>query len=311
MENKNIRKPASKSLLYYENNKLVEEINPSCSLLTFLYTSKLGSVLRLLLKRPFVSKSLTWYYDCRLSRCLIKKFIAKYKIDMSEYEKPIDAYKSFNDFFIRTLKANVRLINPNTGALVSPADSKLYAIANITSNDTFFIKQKPFDLKTFLGDQDLAGEFTSGSLFIFRLAPDNYHRFHFPCDCIPAAPKRISGVLESVNPIVYKQNIQPLVTNERVLMELESKEFGTLLMVAVGAMFVGKIVTTYTPGKEYKKGDEAGYFAFGGSTVVVLAKKNVFTIQKTFIKHSLQGYETAVKMGSVVNELVPPLLPGL
>lgn len=230
---------------------------------------------------------------------------------MSDYPRPAESYTSFNDFFTRTIKPDARRINANTQALVSPADSKLYAIENVSSQATFFIKQKPFDLPSFLGERSLADQFQNSSMLIFRLAPYDYHRFHFPCDCTPTAPKRINGVLDSVNPLVYKQNIQPLTTNERLLISLATKEYGQMLMVAVGAMFVGKIVTTYTPDKRYKKGAEAGFFAFGGSTIVLLVKNPGFTMLKTFVDHSLQGLETEVKMGVVVNELVPPFQAGM
>ena len=135
---------------------------------------------------------------------------------------------------------------------------------------------------------------------IFRLAPPDYHRFHFPFACIPGNPRIITGKLESVNPVVYASGIQPLVENERHVIELKSNVAGDVVMIPVGACFVGKIIETFKAGLPYNKGDEVGYFAFGGSTVVLLFKKNTITLRDDLVRYSALGYETAVKMGEGV-----------
>ena len=139
-------------------------------------------------------------------------------------------------------------------------------------------------------------------MMLFRLAPYDYHRFHFPVDCFATKSKNINGILESVNPIVYKSGIQPLTENERQIIILKNDVFGEIVVVLVGAMFVGKIVQTYLPDKNYKKGEEIGYFEFGGSSIVVLVKKDALKIKENFIKNSQEGFETEVKMGQSINE---------
>ena len=79
---------------------------------------------------------------------------------------------------------------------------------------------------------------------------------------------------------------------------MDTKNFGTVLVVIVGATMVGKIVTTFEPNKEYRKGDEMGYFKFGASTVALLFKHGkIDNIREEYLQHSVQGHETAIKVG--------------
>jgi phosphatidylserine decarboxylase len=292
----------NQTVFYYKDDDLIPELNPHSNGINFLYNNWLGKAARKVINKHFFSKIIGFYQDTRLSKGAIKHFIAAYNIDMSDYEKPANEYSSFNDFFCRKLKEGARPINKDQTIITAPADSKLFVIHNLSSESAFYVKLKKFSLEKFLKNKTLAQEFLGGTLMIFRLAPADYHRFHFPVDNTPSAPVRIRGVLESVNPNVYNSGVQALTENERHLMILDTKTHGTVLMMPVGAMCVGKIINTYTPNTPHKKGDEAGYFAFGGSTVVLLFKAGTVQPCKKFIEHSAQGYETAVKMGEAVTE---------
>jgi phosphatidylserine decarboxylase len=272
-------------------------------LLTFLYTNRLGKCIRPFITRRYIGQLYALYQNSSLSKHLIKPFIKKYNIIIDEYEKPAEKYQSFNDFFTRKLKPGRRLINQDPRLITSPADSKVLVFPALSSENIFFIKKLPFNLATFLADTSLAVEYEQGSLMIFRLAPEDYHRFHFPTACLPAGHRIISGRFDSVNPLVYKSGKQPLITNKRHLISLKTPYFDTVLMVAVGALLVGKIIETYTPHKPANKGDETGYFAFGGSTVTLLFKPGKVTMRRDLIQNSLAGIETAVKMGEAVTEL--------
>ena len=287
---------------YYRNNVLVEEYNPSFGLLNFLYSKKLGIFTRMILRRHWVAKLLGRYYNSTRSCKHIAPFIQQFNIEMSEFLVPSQGYQSFNEFFIRPFKPGARIIAQSPHGAIAPSDCKVYAIPNITTNTHFFVKHQLFNLEQFLGSSQLAQTFQSGTLFMFRLAPYDYHRFHFPVDCTPSKPSVIKGILESVNPLVFYRGIQPLITNERHCILLETNTHGTVAMIPVGAMMVGSIQYTYTAHKHYKKGDETGFFAFGGSTVVLLFKQNTITPRADFIKNSLQGFETAVTMGEAINE---------
>ena len=224
-------------------------------------------------------------------------------------------YKNFNEFFYRQLKPGVRKIDLRTSVVASPADSKLRAIPILDTHAKFFIKQKPFNLERFLNDPALAGHYQGGTLLVFRLAPTDYHRFHFPFDCVPSAPEFINGAYETVNPIAFREGIWPISVNKRARIRLESSEFGTVIMVVVGACMIGSLNFTYTHNKPVKKGDEAGFFSFGGSTVCLLFKEKTITLPAPLVTRSTHvklnkkpseqtalyekntAFETAVRMG--------------
>lgn len=285
---------------YYENGLLKKELIEGEMGLRFVYNNPIGKLFRRILRRAWVSRLYARYQDSSFSKRKIRTFIKKHAINTRECEKPIDQYRSFNEFFSRKLKPGSRIIDRDSGSLISPADSKLLVIQKLMTETLFLVKNKTFNLEKFLNNKTLAGEYIGGVMMVFRLAPYDYHRFHFPCDCVPSAPVIINGLYESVNPIAYQAGIQALTENERHLITLDTKLFGAILMIPVGAMMVGKIVETYKPNKSYKKGDEVGYFAFGGSTIVLLCKRNVIEPEKDFVIHSSSGYETAVRMGAGV-----------
>ncbi|MFH1644194.1 MAG: phosphatidylserine decarboxylase [bacterium] len=304
-----------------QRGKLVEEKIEWKLFLNFIYKNKIGLFFRKILNKSFASKIFGFFQNRFFSKYRIKSFIKKYNIDESEFEKNINEIKSFNDFFTRKLKPGSRQIDKNNfSSVISPADSKIFVIPQIYSNLKFNVKNCQFDLKKFLGDKKLAQNYENGSMLIFRLAPYDYHRYHFPIDCFVEKAKLINGLYDSVNPLVFSDDVKPLTENERKLIILtplrqgfplrqsfaghvggqESEKFADVLMVVIGAMMVGKIKLTYKPDEKYKKGDECGYFEFGASSIALLFKKNEIKINDVFIKNSAKGFETEIKMGQVV-----------
>ena len=180
-------------------------------------------------------------------------------------------------------------------------NAKTVVVENVEKDITLFsVKQEDFTLSRFLGNDILAQEFDGGTMMIFRLSPYNYHHYHGAVDAIPSEGTFIKKIgLESVDPIAYKTKIDPLITNKRMLVKLDTP-YGIIPMVVVGAYNVGSINNTYIPCQEYKKGAELGYFKLGGSTVVLLFKKGQIIPIKEFVEHSLQGFETAVFLGEKV-----------
>ncbi len=232
-----------------------------------------------------------------------------FSIKPHEWVVPKKGFESFNDFFIKQLKPDVRPIFPDSDVMVSPADGKLTVVENLTTdskspNSFFNVKSEKFTLQRFLNSDDLAREYAGGTLLIFRLSPYNYHHFHFPINCVPIKKVDLSGGHESVDPITYKTNINPLVINARHLVKLQTS-FGQILMVIVGAYNVGSIKEFFETGRQYKKGDEAGYFQYGGSTIALVFKRGTLDVGKQFLTHSRQGYETSVAVGERIGELKP------
>ncbi len=289
-------------IFYYSSQaKLVQEKIEKSGLLCFLYNNLLGKFLRKFLNKKYAAKIYAIYQNSFWSKRKILPFIKKHNINMSQFERKVSEYKSFNDFFTRKLKPGIRHIDLAPNVFISPADSKLFVVENISQNIEFFVKNERFNLSFFLQEQQLAQQYQDGLLMIFRLAPPDYHRFHFPVDCISSKLKIISGSYESVNPITYKSGIQPLLENERQLTILKTETFSDVIMVSVGAMFVGKIVQKYVPDEKYKKGEEMGYFEFGGSSLVLIFKKGTIIPKKIFLEHSKVGFETEIKMGQTIN----------
>ena len=269
----------------------------------FLYNNFFGKMIRPFCRLKTVSKLYSFYEKSFLSRRKIKKFVKRYNINMDDYIIPKGGFSSFDDFFTRKLKPGARKIDFSKNSFVAPADSNLLIIPEIKNETRFFVKSKKFCLKTFLGDEKIAQEFAGGILFIFRLTPHDYHRFHFPCDGIPQKTVFLNGSLESVHPIAYKAGLMPLQENERYRTVIKTDLFGKMVFVSVGAMLVGKVTNTYEENKPHKKGDEIGYFSYGGSTVIVLLKPNSIKItREDILENSKNNIETKVKLGQKIGE---------
>lgn len=250
---------------------------PSNIFLDWLYKTASGSSVRPVFVRPWLSTVAGWYCDSFISRIHIPGFIQKHAIDMKEAlcENPYH-YRSFNDFFIRKLKPTARPIASGENVLTSPADGMLFFYENISAKTEILVKGQAFNLEEFLGSTVKAHEFYGGSVCIIYLAPWNYHRFHMPISGKPQVSRRISGLYESVHPCAYQAGVQALTTNERQIIDIISDSYHTMSLVAVGALCVGRISTTYWPYLPLSKGKELGYFSSGGSTIVLLFKPGSF-----------------------------------
>ncbi len=247
----------------------------------------------------------------------IGRFQRLYKemLNMHEYAVPEQGFKTFNDWFTRRFKdlEASRPMESDAQAIVSPADSKLLIIPNLSHDLRIVIKEQCFNVAKFLGDRVLAKQFDGGVMMIFRLAPYDYHRYHYPFDCLVGPEQCIKGGYHSVNPRSFTAGAKPLTTNKRsyeLLTPVGAARTGcTVAMVQVGATVVASIVNEfmdYTTGTlkdahaVYKKGQETGYFQFGGSTIVLLFSKGTIVPDAQIVAHSQNGYETAVKVRETI-----------
>lgn len=279
--------------------KLIEETPPAEGLLKFLYDNPFGKTAILpIAKRKFISELYGRRMNKPSSVNKIADFVAQLQIDMTESQKSISEFTSFNDFFYRRLKPNARPIGEG---FVAPGDGKLIAFEDVEAVGEFFVKGRKFRLPEFLNDQVLAEKYKNSSLLILRLAPNDYHRFHFPWDGIPAENIKIKGSYYSVSPYALVSNFaRVFCENKRELIRFNTKEKGEMILAPIGATMVGGIVETYQPNQPVKKGDEMGYFTFGGSTVVVLVNKNKVTIDTDILENTKNKLETFVKMGEKI-----------
>ena len=219
---------------------------------------------------------------------------------MNIYSKKASEFKTFNDFFIREVSPNSRPIPLDKNTLISPSDGRLYAYENIDMNKVVQVKGITYSLKELLGDSDIAKEYDGGTCLIFRLCPTDYHRYHFIDSGIPGANHFIKGNYYSVNPIALDKIPKLFCQNKREWSVFKSDNFDDVLYVEVGATCVGSIIQSHTIGKHVNRGDEKGYFKFGGSTVVLFLKKGIAKIDDDIIEQTKLGHETLVVMGEKI-----------
>jgi len=261
-------------------------------LLATLYGHAWGRMLLKPLVQPCVSKTAGWLLSTRLSCVLIKPFIKNNHIDMSQFAE--EKYHSYNDFFSRRIKPGARMVDMNPAHFVSPCDSKLTAL-EITENTRFTLKHTEYSVASLLQSEALAQRYTGGFALVFRLTVDDYHRYCYAADGEKGENTFIPGRLHTVNPIandyfpIYKEN-------SRAYSVLHSDGFGDIVMMEVGALLVGKIVNLHGK-KHVQRGEEKGYFQFGGSTVVMLVQKDRVQLDADILKNSREGVETVVRMG--------------
>jgi phosphatidylserine decarboxylase len=286
--------------------------------LRFAYENPVGRLAFLgLVRRAFFSKWYGWRMSRRASHDgelavfqivrimlggvdstrLILPFIEKYNLDVDEFAASPLGFKSFNEFFYRQLKPTARPVAAGDGVAVLPADGRHLAFPSVEAADGFYVKGAKFSLEALLADAELAREFAGGAMLISRLCPVDYHRFHFPVSGNPGESRLVNGWLYSVSPVALRRNIHYLTENKRMITRIESLHFGPVLMLEVGATNVGSIRQGYVTGRPVSKGDEKGFFAFGGSCVITLFRPGRIKFESDLLEMSRQHVETYARMG--------------
>jgi phosphatidylserine decarboxylase len=267
------------------------------------YENPLGRLaLWLVIRRVLLSRYWGWRMAKRDSARRVLPFIVEYGLDVDEFAKSPFAFKTFNDFFIRALKPAARPIAPGDHVAVLPADGRHLAFADFGAADGFYAKGQKFDLPSFLGDAALAREYAGGAMLISRLCPVDYHRFHFPVAGCAGDSRLVNGWLYSVSPIALRRNLAFLWQNKRVVTLVESARFGRVAMTEIGATMVGSITQTYIPGRTVAKGEEKGWFKFGGSCVVTLFAPGCIRFDADLLEQTAVGIETYARMGDRLGE---------
>ncbi|MCH5284594.1 MAG: phosphatidylserine decarboxylase [Akkermansiaceae bacterium] len=266
----------------------------------WVYGTGLGQLsLHLLIKRAFFSRLIGALKSTRRSARALPDFVRDYGINTDEMERPLESFASFNDFFVRRLKPGARPLCPGS-ALALPADGRHSAWADASATDHVFVKGQRFDLPALLGSPALAERYAHGALLLSRLCPVDYHRFHFPAAGTPESARRIPGPLASVSPYSLRRRLSWLWTNKRELTCLHTTEVGDILILAIGATGVGAIHQTYTPGRRIHKGDEQGYFSFGGSTIICLFEPGRVRLAPDLLEQTARGYELYARQGDLL-----------
>lgn len=281
---------------YYDraHKKMIEEKEFRQGALEFLYHTKFGRVLlKAFVSRPIFSKICSLYHKSIFSKRNIVPFVKKYniKVDSKELKK----YRSFNEFFTRR---HPYIKHKDKKELVAVADGKLSCYP-VSDDLLLHIKNSTYSIDDLVQNKKIASFFKGGTCLVLRLAVTDNHRYHFIDDGKTAFHKKIKGKLHTIRPIAEKYGA--FVQNSREVTLLNTKNFGYVAQIEVGALLVGKIKNHKKP--VFKKNEEKGYFEFGGSTIVVLLNKDV-KIDDDILQMNADGIEVQVTAGEKIGVLL-------
>lgn len=290
----------------YSAKKEIEKVYGD-SMVKLVYENPLGKVI----SPFFVNKTVSQIYGLMQSQMVtqlkVPKFVKNFNIDLDEYEAgSVDikdkklSYKNFNEFFIRKFLPGKRPFLSADNRM--PAFSEARYFGHESMNDEVELPVKGVYLRPndLLGNERYENVFKGGPFLIARLCPVDYHRYHYPDQGKTIDSYSVHGEYHSVNPMALKAKQDIFIQNERRVSILETKNFGKLAYIEVGAICVGKIVQSFDEEKEFKRGDEKGYFLFGGSTVIVLGERGMWKPSHDIISNTQEGLETYIHLGDEV-----------
>lgn len=270
----------------------VETYDNEGALIEKLYKTTWGKVVLRVLISPCISRLAGAFLSTKLSALLVKAFVKKNGISLNDY--PDRKYCSFNDFFTRKILPMARPITDDDNRLMSPSDGKV-TIFPLQENTHFTIKGVEYSMDTLLRNKGLGEKYKGGYGILIRLTVDDYHRYCYPVSGKKSKNVHLQGVYHTVNPRaaescpIYREN-----TREYTL--IKTPQFGTVLMMEIGAMLVGRIKNLHQE-KQVNRGEEKGYFEFGGSSIMIFLQKNHFTPDADLTTNTQAGEETIVKQG--------------
>ena len=261
------------------------------------YAKHLGWPARRIMTNPILTAIIGEYMNTPMSLRKIDRFVRANHIDLSEYRQ--EEYHCFNDFFTRRIKPEARPINNDKDTLISPCDGALSAY-RISSDSVFSIKNSYYNVDDLVGGAPIADDYMNGVCLVLRLGVENYHRYCYIDDGYKSSNRHIKGRYHTVQPIAVRKH-PVFVQNTREYCIMHTENFGSVVQIEVGACLVGKIINHREAGRIYK-GTEKGMFQFGGSTIVLLMKKDSVKLPERYFVATSQGTETDVKYGQAIGE---------
>jgi phosphatidylserine decarboxylase len=266
--------------------------------LRLLYGSWPGRLLArwVLARRPF-SCLHGWRARRPGSARQIAPFVARYGVELEAFEP--GPFTSFQDFFTRRFRPGARPFDPDPAVLPAGAEARYLGWERLDLDQPVSLKGSPLQLRGLL-TPELARVLAGGPALIGRLAPQDYHRVHYPDDGEVLAFVRQPGVLHAVNPISRRAEPRVLCLNERHVTLLATEHLGQLALVEIGAMTVGRIVTGQQVGDRVVRGAEKAVFHPGASTIVVLGEPGAWRPAADVAEHTGRGLETLVRLGQPV-----------
>jgi phosphatidylserine decarboxylase len=240
------------------------------------------------------------YQNTRWSARQIEPFVRKYHIDMSEFE-PVK-YHSFAEFFERRFRPGVRKFPSASGEMGAFAEARYLAWDRLDAGQQIPVKGCSLNAEQILGNAQRARPFLGGPVFLVRLAPVDYHHVHYPDHGRTLDHDRLGQRLWTVNWHALLNKPDILFSNERNINILETRNFGRLGFVEVGALSVGRIVQVHPLDAPFQRGEEKSVFRFGGSAIVVFGEPRTWRPSDDLLTHTKEGIETLVRLGELVGQ---------
>lgn len=272
---------------------------PESMILRLLYGTVPGRMVLKVFSSRGISQACGRYMDSPLSRWMITGFIKKNHIRMKDYED--EYYRSFNEFFTRKIRQELRPVNMEPDALIAPCDGLLSAY-RISDDTVIPAKQSCYTIERLLRDKKLAGEYRDGVCLVFRLCVNHYHRYCYIDDGVKGDNCYIPGVLHTVRPVALEQ-VSVFTENCREYTVMDTDNFGKVVQIEVGAMLVGRISNHHGQG-EIRRGQEKGMFLYGGSTVMLLIKKDKVRLPEYVFEATSRDEEIPVRMGERIGRRI-------
>ncbi|KAM5342066.1 hypothetical protein ACJ41O_015097 [Fusarium nematophilum] len=234
------------------------------------------------------------------SKKRIRDFVEYYGIDMEDFDpSDVSEYKTFEEFFTRRHSAGSRPIHEpdDASAAVVVADSRVVTYASVAETKKLWIKGHDFSITNLVMDTQIGSDYQDAAVASFRLSPQDYHRYHSPVTGRVELFRSVPGDYYQVDPVALQSQVDILTRNRREYLVIATAEFGHVLFVAIGATNVGSVVRFQKNGAEINKGDELGYFQFGGSSIIVAFQPNRIQFDQDLSELSRRRIQTSVEVG--------------
>jgi len=257
--------------------------------------------------------------DSEKSAADIPVFVKQHRLDTRSLYKPVEEFRTFNEFFARGMNVDEcrPLADPeDESVVVSPADCRMMAWDSVLDATSMWIKGTRFTLKNLLGPDSKVDlkKYEGGSFAIARLAPQDYHRWHYPIGGKVVNIEHVDGALYTVNPVAINKAVDVYTENKRAIIELDGGDNGCCVMFAIAATMVGSYYLFRTEaedptkdnpvalelGDEVKRGDVAGEFRFGGSTVLLLFEPGRVEWSEDIRRNVADQFETLITVRSKI-----------
>ena len=303
---------SNKEIVYFNRSTQSEETELvyGDGAIRFIYDSPIGQLLAPIVASKPLSQLYGRYQDWSISKNKVPPFVDQFDIDLSIYkagsvaaDKKKDSYKNFNEFFIREFENNQRSFIEDNAKMPAFSEARYFGHQAINDDVEIPVKGKLLKAHDLLGGSDWSQSFSGGPLLVARLCPVDYHRYHYPLNGKTLDSFQIPGQYHSVNPLALKSKPEIFIINERRASILETEHFGKLAYIEVGAAMVGKIIQSHDESKAHSRGDEKGYFLFGGSTVILLGEKGKWHPSEDICANTRKGMETYLHLGEEVAQL--------